>query len=300
MLKKLLLCLGLLVSLTVNAKDVILTNSNTIVLNDQVDSASVSQVMQEVQKLDSTIKSGEPIYLFLNTPGGSIQDGLELMEYLNSINRPIHTITLFAASMGFQIVQSQGSRLILKNGILMSHKAKGSMGSAEFGDGNSQMDSRYRLWMSRILELDQQTVKRTNGKQTVKSYRSAYENELWLTGTQAVEQGYADEVVTAKCSKEMTGTRDTKINFMGADILISYSQCPLNTNPLSIELLVPTNKGLMKYSEFLSKGGTLVKEDITAELKVTDPTLTPEIISKVRSTILEEIKKRQTTVVKSY
>lgn len=299
MLKKLLLCLGLLVSLTVNAKDVILTNSNTIVLNDQVDSASVSQVMQEVQKLDSTIKSGEPIYLFLNTPGGSIQDGLELMEYLNSINRPIHTITLFAASMGFQIVQSQGSRLILKNGILMSHEASGGV-RGSFSDGNSQLDSRYRLWLARILELDVQTVKRTNGKQTLKSYRESYKNELWLTGTQAVEQGYADEVVTAKCSKEMTGTRDTKINFMGADILISYSQCPLNTNPLSIELLVPTNKGLMKYSEFLSKGGTLVKEDITAELKVTDPTLTPEIISKVRSTILEEIKKRQTTVVKSY
>lgn len=299
MLKKLLLCLGLLVSLTVNAKDVILTNSNTIVLNDQVDENSVSQVMQEVQKLDSTIKSGEAIYLFLNTPGGSIQAGLELMEYLNSINRPIHTITLFAASMGFQIVQSQGSRLILKNGVLMSHKARGGF-QGEFGDGISQIDSRYKLWMTRILELDNQTVKRTDGKQTLKSYRSAYENELWLTGSQAVQQGYADEVVTAKCSKEMTGNRETKINFMGADIVISYSQCPLNTNPLSIEILVPTNKGLMTYSDFLSKGGSLVKEDVTAELKITDPTLTPETINKIRSTVLSEIKKRQTSVVKSY
>ena len=160
MLKKLLLCLGLLVSLTVNAKDITLTNTNTIILNDQVDSNSVSQVMQEVQKLDSTVKSGEPIYLFLNTPGGSIQDGLELMEYLNSLNRPIHTITLFAASMGFQIVQSQGERYILKNGILMSHKARGGI-SGEFGDGESQLDSRYKLWLNRILELDNVTVSRT-------------------------------------------------------------------------------------------------------------------------------------------
>ena len=242
------------------APRIVLTKDNTAVLFGVVDGTSVSDVIQQVQKLDSTLKSGYPIYLFMYTPGGSIQDGLELMEFLKTVNRPVHTITSFAASMGFQIVQALNGRYILQTGVLMSHKAYGGF-EGEFGDGLSQIDSRYGLWMDRILEMDNQTVKRTNGKQTLKSYRAAYQNELWRTGTKSVREGYADKVVEASCSAELTkDTRAQTFEIFGLTIHVKYSGCPLNTNPLSIEVDLPTNRGVMSHTEFLKKGGVFLKD----------------------------------------
>jgi len=284
-----------------------LTKDNTAVLMGVVDDASVSDVMQQIQRLDSSLKSGYPINLVLYTPGGSIQAGLELIEYLKSVNRPINTVTMFAASMGFQIAQNLGNRYILQTGVLMSHKAAGGF-SGEFGDGNSQIDSRYGLWMARVLEMDQATVARTKGKQTLKSYRAAYQNELWLTGAQAVEGGYADKVISAKCDKSLSGTRAQKIELFGGMITIHvvYSECPLNTNPLSVQVELPTNKGLMKYEDFLAKGGVFIKDNkevggySTPDLYCTDPSLTMDVVKKAVADAKKEVVARQTKVVKGY
>lgn len=282
-----------------------LTKDNTAVLFGVVDSQSVSNVMQQIQKLDSSLKSGYPINLVLYTPGGSIQDGLELIEYLKSVNRPINTVTVFAASMGFQIAQNLGKRYILQNGVLMSHKAAGGF-EGEFGDGNSQIDSRYGLWMDRVREMDQQTVSRTNGKQTLKSYRDAYQNELWLTGTKAVGGGYADTVVSAACDKSLAGTRQEHIDIMGFGINIVYSECPLNTNPLSFEVELPTNKGIMKHSEFLAKGGVFIKDNRevggygSPDLYCTDPSMDMSTLKKSMAEIRKEVIARQRKIVKGY
>ena len=282
-----------------------LTKDNTAVLFGVVDTTSVSDVMQQIQKLDSSLKSGYPIWLVLYTPGGSIQDGLELIEYLKSVNRPINTVTIFAASMGFQVAQNLGKRYILQNGVLMSHKASGGF-EGEFGDGNSQIDARYGLWMARILELDQHTVKRTNGKQTLKSYRMAYQNELWLTGQKSVSSGYADRIISASCDKSLNGTRTQRLEFMGMGINVNYSECPLNTNPLSIEIEIPTNKGMMKHSDFLAKGGVFIKDNKEVggygapELYCTDPSLTMEILKKSMTDVKKEVVARQRKVVKGY
>ncbi len=282
-----------------------LTKDNTAVLFGVVDSTSVSDVMQQIQKLDSSLKSGYAINLVLYTPGGSIQDGLELIEYLKSVNRPINTVTVFAASMGFQIAQNLGQRYILQNGVLMSHKAAGGF-EGEFGDGNSQIDARYGLWMSRILELDQQTVARTKGKQTLKSYRSAYQNELWLTGEQSIKGGYADRVISASCDKSLNGQRTQHLDFFGLGINVNYSECPLNTNPLSIEIEIPTNKGVMKHADFLAKGGVFIKDNKEVggygapDLYCTDPSLTMEILKKSMTDVKKEVIARQRKVVKGY
>lgn len=308
-----LLALSLMLAAPAQAKNELpvlkLTKDNTAVLFGVVDSASVSDVMQQIQKLDSSLKSGYPINLVLYTPGGSIQDGLELIEYLKSVNRPINTVTIFAASMGFQIAQNLGQRYILENGVLMSHKAAGGF-EGEFGDGNSQIDSRYGLWMSRILELDNQTVKRTSGKQTLKSYRQAYQNELWLTGTQSIKGGYADRVISATCGKDLNGLRTQTFEFFGLTVNVSYSECPLNTNPLAVEVEVPTNKGTMKMKDFLAKGGVFIKDNKELvgsntyydkpELYCTDPSLTMEEIRKRTNEIKKEVVARQRRVVKGY
>jgi len=239
---------------TVPTKEIVLSADNTLTLADSFNGSSVAQLIQQASNLDSSLKSGYPIYLFLYTPGGSIQAGLELYDFLAGLNRPVHTITLFAASMGFQTVQHLGTRYITRYGVLMSHKARGGF-QGEFGGGDSQLDARYGMWLRRINMLDGETVSRTNGKQTLKSYRDAYSSELWLNGKEAVEQGYADAVAVVKCDTSLRGSEEQVFSNGFFSVKAKISKCPLNTNPLSVGANIITNKGEMELEKFISEGG---------------------------------------------
>jgi len=224
-----------------NGKNVItLTKDNTAVLSGEVNGDSVGAVMLKVKELNrGHLFSSSHIYLFLNTPGGEIQAGLEMLESLRGSSRQVDTVTLFSASMGFQIVQNLGERYIVKNGIMMSHRAAGEISGYFGGQAPSQMDSRYNLWLSRIKEMDQQTVSRTNGKQTLESYQKSYADELWLTGNQSVEQGYSDSVVIVRCDSTLDGVTTHSVSVFGLTISYDLDNCPLNTSPMNIRVASP-------------------------------------------------------------
>lgn len=227
---------------------VVLSKDNLIVLVDEVDGESVGKAISQARKADSAknklrfSSKNAPLYMFLDTPGGSIQAGLELIEALQGLNRPIHTVTLFSASMGFQIAQNLNDRLILKNGVMMSHHAHGMFSGNFGGHGSSQMDSRYGLWLTRMTELDNQTVKRTNGKQTLESYQKAYDHELWLDGNQSVAQGYADKVVSIKCDETLDGVTTNTVWFLGFKITYDLDNCPLNRSPMNVQVTKPSKE----------------------------------------------------------
>ncbi len=237
--------------------DVILSDRNALSLKGEVSDESVGKLIKQLRELDTDKEAGEPIYLVLYTPGGSIQAGLELIEAAKGMRRPVKTITIFAASMGFQTAQNLEERLILESGVLMSHKARGGY-TGEFDSGNeSQLDSRISLWKQRIKELDLKTVERTKGKQTLQSYMKAYENELWLTGHQAVEGGYADRTATVRCDSSLNSSEEQVFSSFGMEVRVKFSRCPLQTGPESVEMHIKTNRGTMAIEEFTSKGGIL-------------------------------------------
>ncbi len=240
------LALTIFVPKTSSSKDggetIVLSANNLLVLNSEVNGDSVSKIIAQAKQLDIDFnskkgrfskKENTPLYLFLNTPGGSIQSGLELIEALKGIGRQVNTVTLFSASMGFQIAQNLDDRLILKNGTLMSHQAAGEITGSFGGIVPSQMDSRYQFWLDRVKELDEQTVARTNGKQTYESYTRQYNHEMWLTGTKAVAQGYADRVILAKCDDTLNGVTTKTASFLGIPVMYDMDNCPMNSSPMN-------------------------------------------------------------------
>lgn len=262
-----LMLVALLVTVPAQAaavKKIVLTSDNTLSLNDAVTGASVAEVITKAKELDSdnlygavTGKNREPIYFFLRTPGGSIQAGLEMFEALNGLNRPVNTITSFAASMGFQTVQNLGKRYIVQSGVLMSHRASGGFEGQFGGQKPSPMDSQKNFWEQRLQEMDEKTVERSKGKQTLASYQAQYAPDMWLTGSQAVAQGYADEIVQVQCDSSLAGTTTKSVNFMGL-ININYDldNCPLNSTPMNIRISrIATNKGDMDFAKFQAAGG---------------------------------------------
>lgn len=246
------------------SKKIVLTSDNVIVLGDVINGETVAEVITKAKELDTSGNllgkvgvSRKHIYLYIRSPGGEIQSGMEMLEALKGLNRPVDTVTAFGASMAFQTVQQLGTRYITQSGVLMSHRAAGGFEGSFGGQKPSQIDSRKNFWEQRLQEMDEQTVSRTGGKQTLASYQKAYDNEMWVTGTQAVEQGYADQVVTVSCDASLAGVTTHTIMFMGI-IPIEYDldNCPLNSAPMNVRIgKLPTNQGLMKMEDFMAKKG---------------------------------------------
>jgi ATP-dependent Clp protease protease subunit len=238
-MKNLLIALCLIFGAQAFAGDQItLTVDNTIAINDEFDGHSVSQIIKKARELDARIPSGDALYLVINSPGGSIEDGLELIENLSNLKRPVITITLFSASMGFQTVQALGERYITNMGTLMSHRAAGGF----WGQIPGSLGTRYAFYLRRVQKLDENAVKRSKGKLTMATYATLIQDEYWCEGQDCIDKGLADKIVSPQCDKSLTGTTSVSIfqALMGAvvEIFADYDNCPLNTNVLKYTLLV--------------------------------------------------------------
>jgi len=238
-MKKLLLTAFLLMLSTfaeARTVKVTLTENNTISMRDYFYFGSVVKVMQKAHELDALLPTKAPIYLILDSGGGSISAGLELIENLKNLKRPVRTITLFAASMGFQTVQGLGTRLIQREGTLMSHKARGGF----FGEFPGQLDSRYSFWLRRVSVMEETAVSRTRGTHTLKSYRNLIENEYWCQGADCIKQGFADVIVNATCASSLQGTVDYHDLWFQQgyriDLITTRDKCPLNTGVIKQEV----------------------------------------------------------------
>lgn len=279
------------------SETVTLSKHNTLVLNDEVNDETVAKISATALVMDEKLDEGEPIYLVLNTPGGSISAGLELIDNLKALGRPINTVTVFAASMGFQIAQGLNERLITSNGVLMSHRARGGMSGEFGGQSPSQFEQRFAFWNNKIKQLDEITVARTKGKQTLQSYQAAYENELWLTGKAAVDQGYADQVRSIKCDSSLTGTTTQSFPFFGMIIDLVVSECPLITGPLDVKINIIVGGKKMPLNKFQEMNGQFglacinqTKSAFTTTMCADDPMLTMEKIEQLKKQTLEKKK----------
>lgn len=226
-----------------------LKKSNLVILDESFTQKSVAKVSLDLMSKDISLPKGERLVLFLNTPGGSIQAGVELIDLINGLSRPVDIVCMFCASMGFQTLQNAtGYRFITNYGTAMSHKASGGFK----GEFPGQLDSRYNYYKKRLVELDKKTVKRTKGKHTLKSYRSLYENEYWCDGQECVNQGFVDSVVNVRCDKSLLGYKDVEILTMFGVVSVVISNCPIITGVIEIK-----NK-----DNFTREQLTLIKKEI--------------------------------------
>lgn len=224
------LCFLLLVPLTSFSKEIILTQDNTITLRGPVNSYSVGEVMQQLNVLDKKGKETDPIYLVLHTPGGSVFHGLNLITYMNSLRRPVHSVAIFAASMGFHILENSKQRYVTKYGTIMSHRASGGFE----GDIPQQVNSRFKHITDLLEKMDDQVISRTKGRYNRKSYSELIRDEYWSVGDTAIKDSFVDEIADLKCDETLNGTVEKGFPTMFGLVNATYSQCPLITEPFKV------------------------------------------------------------------
>jgi ATP-dependent Clp protease, protease subunit len=135
----------------------------------------------------------QPVHMYINSPGGSVYDGLGVYDVMQYIKCPVYTyVTGMAASMGSFIAQAgePGHRFLLPRAITMIHQpSSGTRGKV------SDMKIDY-LESERIKkEMTELYVKHNSKGVTYEQFEKYMDRDKWLTAAQALELGLADQIV---------------------------------------------------------------------------------------------------------
>jgi ATP-dependent Clp endopeptidase proteolytic subunit ClpP len=137
------------------------------------------------------------IELQINSPGGSIFDGLALVDFLRDLEAKGHNITTLAfgmaASMGGVLLQVGTKRVMGANAMLLIHE--GSLGAiGDFGQVEDRINL-MKLFHDRILDLFVDRAQPIN-KSTTKAFikKNWARKDWWIPSHEALKLGFVDEV----------------------------------------------------------------------------------------------------------
>jgi ATP-dependent Clp protease, protease subunit len=154
---------------------------------------SAEMVIERMLFLE-TIAPGEPIYFFINSPGGVITSGMAIYDVMKMITSPVYTITMgMAASMGAILltVGEKKHRYVFEHAKVMIHQPLISgqiIAPAIDIKIHAEEIKKTRSELNRIIaETTGQSLERVE-KDTDRDY--------YLDGKGAVEYGLADKVLT--------------------------------------------------------------------------------------------------------
>lgn len=207
-----------------DTKGIKLTSDNHCFLDGGVNARSMGQMKLCLsEKHIKRGKKGYPLYLVINSPGGSVYAGLDFIRFAKNIPN-LKTYTLFAASMGSAIVEHlPGERIGSDFTITMFHRAKGSF-KGQFEDG--EVEKQLKLWKEIVRGMETASSKRIGI--TLEDYKSRVKDEWWVYGKDNITQNTLDRISGAYCSNELLlKVRKKKIETIFGDYEVTISKCPL-------------------------------------------------------------------------
>jgi len=133
------------------------------------------------------------IQLYINSPGGSVYDGLAILDTMDFIKPDVSTIAVgLSASMGAVLLAAgaKGKRFALPHSKVMIHQpSSGYRGTAS----DIEIDAKETLEIKRMLEAMMSKFT----KKSVKQINKDMDRDKYLTARESKEYGIVDEVITS-------------------------------------------------------------------------------------------------------
>ncbi|KSW13992.1 ATP-dependent Clp protease proteolytic subunit [Cellulomonas sp. B6] len=136
------------------------------------------------------------IWLYINSPGGSITAGMAIYDTMQYIKPDVATIAMgMAASMGQFLLSSgaKGKRYATPHARVMMHQPSGGIGGTAT---DVRINAQLILHMKKVLA---ELIAEQTGKD-VEQINADSDRDRWFTAPEALEYGFIDHVVTSSHS----------------------------------------------------------------------------------------------------
>ena len=172
-----------------------LLKDRIIFLSEDVNSASASLVVAQLLFLESEDPDKE-ISLYINSPGGSITDGMAIVDTINYIKCPVSTICVgMAASMGAVLLASgaKGKRFATPNAEILIHQPLISGGLS----GQTTEIKIHADHMVRTREKLNKLLSERTG-QSLETIERDTERDNYMTAEEALKYGLFDGILVKR------------------------------------------------------------------------------------------------------
>ena len=167
-----------------------LLRERIVCLVGPVNDATANLVVAQLLFLESE-NPDKDIFLYINSPGGSVSAGLSIYDTMNFIKPDVSTLCMgMAASMGSFLLMAgaKGKRAALPNARVMIHQPSGgAQGQA------SDIEIQAREILKTREKLNRIYAERTG--QPLERIANDMERDYWMTPTEAMEYGLIDQVL---------------------------------------------------------------------------------------------------------
>ena len=169
-----------------------LLKDRIIMVSGEVNDDMANAIIAQLLFLDAQ-DSEKDIYMYINSPGGSVSAGLAIYDTMNFVNADVQTIVMgMAASMGTIIASSgtKGKRFMLPNAEYMIHQPMGGTGG-----GTQQTDMAIAAEHLLKTRNNLEQILADNSGQPIEKVHADAERDNWMSAQETLEYGFIDEIM---------------------------------------------------------------------------------------------------------
>ncbi|SCY03688.1 ATP-dependent Clp protease, protease subunit [Lachnospiraceae bacterium XBB2008] len=182
-----------------------LLEDRIVFLGDEVNDVTASLVVAQLLFLEAQ-DPDKDIYLYINSPGGSVTAGMAIYDTMQYIKCDVSTICIgMAASMGAFLLAggAKGKRMALKNAEIMIHQPSGgSHGQATEIEIAAKHILRTKEKLNRILS--------ENTGKPFDEVAQDTDRDNWMSTDEALEYGLIDQVIVSRAEMTKAQNSDKK------------------------------------------------------------------------------------------
>lgn len=168
-----------------------LLEERIIVLGSQVDDATANRICAELLLLAADDPERD-IYLYINSPGGSVTAGMAIYDMMEYVPNDVCTVAMgLAASMGQFLLcaGAKGKRYALPHARILMHQPLG-------GVTGSAADIAIQAEQFALIKKEMFRLNAEFTGQPIERIEADSDRDRWFTAQEALEYGFVDHVIT--------------------------------------------------------------------------------------------------------